>query len=236
MRWRNREATVGAPPRFLARLTIAWRAPSAATKSCAVWPMRRSGAERPSAARIGRLRKASVSRGRRPYRLVEPGEQRQIEGQQARLEQAENLQSRMRRCARRGARWPASDRVEQRGVVGKGAGETQLGALGPFVEEFAQRLAAVRLAPFLAGSILFAVRGEGVERGAMGGDEQAERRLGAERSQRRRGGVRVAQQRLGGAPVVLVEALARLMGVTIAGGETGVFHQARRCRRGQRAA
>ena len=46
---------------FCARESIAWRAPSAATKSCAVWPMRRSGGERPSSARIGRLRKASVS-------------------------------------------------------------------------------------------------------------------------------------------------------------------------------
>ena len=174
-------------------------------------PLRRGKAERGAHRAI----EEGVGLGRRrPDRFVEPGDEREIEGEQARFEQAENLQSRMRLAPGRRAQ-AGDDRVEQRGVVRKGAGEAQLRPFGPFVEEFAQRLAAVRLAPCFARRSALALR-EDVERGAMGGDEKAERRLCAESSERRGGGLSVAQQRFGGAPVVFVETLARVVGVAIA--------------------
>ena len=60
-RCRKREGTMGLPPRFCARVITTSAQPSAWTKSCAVWPMRRSGGARPMRRASGRLRKASVS-------------------------------------------------------------------------------------------------------------------------------------------------------------------------------
>ena len=108
MRCRKREATVGSPPRFFARLRIASGAPSAATKSCAVWPMRRSGAERPSAARIGRLRKASVSTAGGQTVSSRPARSTRSKLRRRASEQAEDHEARVaaarRRSARRGQR------------------------------------------------------------------------------------------------------------------------------------
>ena len=42
MRCRKRDGVVGEPPRFFARLSTTSGAPNPWTKSCAVWPMRRS--------------------------------------------------------------------------------------------------------------------------------------------------------------------------------------------------
>ena len=53
--------TMGDPSRFCARVITTSCVPSACTKSCAVWPMRRSGGIRPTRARMGRLRNASVT-------------------------------------------------------------------------------------------------------------------------------------------------------------------------------
>ena len=116
MRCRKREATVGSPPRFFARLRIASGAPSAATKSCAVWPMRRSGGERPSSARIGRLRKASVLTAGGQTVSSRPARSTRSKLEQTRFEKAKDREPRMAAAGRRRAR-RRKRIVEQRRVV-----------------------------------------------------------------------------------------------------------------------
>ncbi len=68
MRSTQRDATVGAPESFSARVSSTDRAAASVAKSCAARPVRRSGGSRPSFARIGRDSHGSVaaSRGQVP--------------------------------------------------------------------------------------------------------------------------------------------------------------------------
>ena len=114
MRWRKREATVGSPPRFRARLRIASRAPSAETKSCAVWPIRRSGGESPSVARIGRLRKASVSTAGGQTFSSRPAMSTRSNERSACFEQAQDGETRMTAEAPAARGTPASASSKRR--------------------------------------------------------------------------------------------------------------------------
>ncbi len=97
----------------------------------------------------------------RPDLLVEAGEQRAVEGQQARFEQAEDPEARMGAAGRRRAN--AGERlVEQRGIFGERAGEAVARCLAPLVHERGERLEPVRRqAP------AFGRREHGVQRRAM---------------------------------------------------------------------
>ena len=92
---------MGDPSRFCARvITTSW-VPSACTKSCAVWPMRRSGGARPTRARMGRLRNASVMvRGGQVPSSRPPSTTRSTDNKPC-LQQSEDLDAAMRRAGGR---------------------------------------------------------------------------------------------------------------------------------------
>ena len=206
MRWRKREATVGAPPRLRARLTIACGRAERGdeiVRGLADAPFRRRQAERGAHRAV---EEGVGLGGRRPDGLVEPGDQREVEGEQPRFEQAEDLQARMRSARRRRA-LGRQHGVEQRRVIGERAAEAGVGFRRPVVEQRLQRFAAARVAPI---AILGRQRGE---RGAMSGDEIGERRVGPERAQRRERRGAIGEQRRRGAPVGVGQAPARRMGV-----------------------
>ena len=139
MRWRKREATVGWPPRFFARLRIASRAPSARDeimRRLADAPLRRRkaerGAHRPVEKGVG------LDRGR-PDRFVEARQKHAIEAQETRFEQAEDLQAWVSAACRRSAR-RRQRIVEQGGVFVERSGEALDRRLAPFVHELRQLL------------------------------------------------------------------------------------------------
>ena len=134
--------------------------------------------------------------GRRPDGLVEPGDEREVEGEQPRFEQAEDLQARVGSARRRRA-LGRQHRVEQRRVIGERAAEAGVDLRRPVFEQRLQRFAAARVAPI---AILGRQRGES---GAMSGDEVGERRVGPKRAQaaraprrRRRAALRRRSSRL----------------------------------------
>ena len=189
---------MGEPSRFCARVITTSGVPSACTKSCAVWPMRRSGGVRPTRRAHRPVEEGVGLRARRPDALVEPAEHDPVVREQARFEKAQDLDAAMRRARRRAERSLLGERREEGGVIDEAARAPASSAgcrKRQVVEERGERFAeasssalasassprrpALRRAPCAAsrrGRLVFAVGGrrEAVE----GGLEALEQRVG----------------------------------------------------------
>ena len=151
-----------------------------------------------------------VDRGR-PDLLVEACDKDAVEREQARFEQAENIQAGMAAAGRRGA--DAGDRlVEQSGIVCERAGEAVAGGLGPLVH---QRRQCVE--PVGSGRVALRRGKDRGDRGAMQAQPLAQGggRASAQRVER---ADEVAGKALAGGAALLVDATDGGMGVPIVGG------------------
>ena len=153
----KREGTVGAPSRLIARLSTTLSAPNAMMKSCALWPMRRSGGHQAELRAHRAIEKGAGVRLRRPYAFVESGEQDEIGVDEPRFQRTEDLQARMG-ASRAAQHRLDGDAVEERRVVLRVKACRRLSVREP-IEEFEQRRRALFISLLGAGD-------HGFERGA----------------------------------------------------------------------